>query len=66
MPIFHVPIGRRIVDPDPAGPIRTQLRAALRLQVLARAAYWVEVPAAVIDTASLFSKFLMLPRIPLP
>lgn len=48
----RVPIYRRIVDPDPAGPIRTQLQARLSSYLLARADVWVQAPISVIDTGS--------------
>jgi hypothetical protein len=55
MPSFRVPITRRVIDPDPAGPIRTVLQARLGMDVLAGAGVWIWAPTCVIDTGSSYT-----------
>ncbi|HSQ56800.1 MAG TPA: hypothetical protein VLM40_13750 [Gemmata sp.] len=55
MPTATIPISRRVVDHDPAGPIRTLLQASLRGQVEASNGVRVPVPKFVIDTGSMYT-----------
>lgn len=52
MPSVRLPIHRRVLDPDPDGPIRTLLQARLDMDVLARSGAWIWAPICVIDTGS--------------
>jgi hypothetical protein len=57
MPSARIPIHRRVIDPDPAGPIRTQLQARLTLDALASNGAWIWVPVCLIDTAANYTTF---------
>lgn len=55
MPSFRIPITRRVVDPDPDGPIRTILRAAVTVEVRTRGGWYFPVNRCVIDTGASYT-----------
>lgn len=52
MPSFTVPFAVRFIDPDPAGPIRGQIRARLFASVGATGGRWVDDVPFVLDTGA--------------
>lgn len=70
MPAVRIPIHRRIVDPDPAGPVRTLLQARLSGFVESSAGVRIPVPVSVIDTGSNYTMvsatWARLHSIPMP
>jgi hypothetical protein len=55
MPSARIPISRRVVDPDPAGPIRILLQASLRGEIEARFGVRLPVPKFVIDSGAMYT-----------
>ena len=55
MPTHRLPITRTVTDPDPNGPIRTILRAAVRVEALTPAGLAVALDYAVIDTGASYT-----------
>jgi hypothetical protein len=52
---FRVPFTRRILDPDPAGPIRMTLRASLAVEIEARGGLRIPVPEFRVDTGAMYT-----------
>jgi hypothetical protein len=55
MPSFQVPFSRRVIDPDPAGPIRTILRAALSLEVRTRGGWFQPMNRCIVDSGASYT-----------
>jgi hypothetical protein len=55
MPSFRVPITRAFRDPDPAGPIRTFLRAAVDVEARTRTGRFRPVRVCVVDTGASYT-----------
>jgi hypothetical protein len=55
MPPYRLPITRTVTDPDPGGPIRTVLRAAVRVEALTPSGLAVGLDYAVIDTGASYT-----------
>jgi hypothetical protein len=55
MPSFRVPIARTFRDPDPAGPIRTVLRAAVDVEAQTRTGRFRPIRVCVVDTGASYT-----------
>lgn len=55
MPSFRVPIDYKFLSPDPAGPTRRVLRAAVRIEVGIGPGRFVENGSAVVDTGACYT-----------
>jgi len=55
MPSARVPISSRVVDLDPAGPIRTVLRAVLPVEVRTRGGWFTPIRACVVDSGASYT-----------
>lgn len=55
IPSFRVPLTSRILNSDPAGPIRITLRASLMGEIEARAGIRIPVPDFRVDTGAMYT-----------
>jgi hypothetical protein len=55
MPSFRIPITRRIADPDPDGPIRAILQAAIAVEVRTRQGLFHTISRCVVDTGASYT-----------
>jgi hypothetical protein len=52
MPWFRHPIQQSIIQPDPSGPLRMNLRAIIPFELERQPRDWILVPNAILDTGS--------------
>jgi hypothetical protein len=52
MPWFRQPIARSVIQPDPSGPFRMNLRAVIALELERRPGDWMLMPDAILDTGA--------------
>lgn len=55
MPFLRLPLQRRIIDPDPSGPIRTIRRAAVNVEAWTAGGWFTPIRNCVIDTGASYS-----------